>query len=125
MLTFAPTLRRPTLRFKTHCCRYTGCLLNALPRPRERCYIHVTGATPPIVKYSVDRPNNRLLFLLLAVYAVASLVHFVHNAEFLGDYPGLPASWSSGGVYLGLGGNDRLSADSARYWYTGRASRSG
>lgn len=48
----------------------------------------------------MDRSNNRLLFLLLAVYAVASLVHFVHNAEFLGDYPGLPESWTSGGVYL-------------------------
>lgn len=45
------------------------------------------------------RPN-RLLFLLLTVYATASLVHFVHNAEFLGDYPGLPDSWSRGGVYL-------------------------
>lgn len=48
----------------------------------------------------MDRPNNRLLFLLLSIYAVASLVHFVHNAEFLGDYPGLPDSWTSGGVYL-------------------------
>lgn len=48
----------------------------------------------------VTRSNNRLLFLLLSLYAVASLVHFVHNAEFLGDYPGLPASWSRGGVYL-------------------------
>lgn len=48
----------------------------------------------------MNRPNNRLLFLLLTVYAVASLVHFVHNAEFLGDYPGLPDSWSRGGIYL-------------------------
>lgn len=48
----------------------------------------------------MDRSNNRLLFLLLAVYATASLVHFVHNAEFLADYPGLPDSWTSGGVYL-------------------------
>lgn len=44
--------------------------------------------------------THRLLFLLLAVYAAASLVHFVHNAEFLGDYPGLPDWWSRGGVYL-------------------------
>jgi predicted branched-subunit amino acid permease len=48
----------------------------------------------------MDRTNNRLLFLLLTVYAAASLVHFVHNAEFLGDYPGLPDSWSRGGVYF-------------------------
>lgn len=28
------------------------------------------------------------------------MIHFVHNAEFLHQYPGLPASWSSFGVYL-------------------------
>lgn len=28
-----------------------------------------------------------------------SLVHFVHNAEFLADYPNLPGSWSRGDVY--------------------------
>jgi hypothetical protein len=46
------------------------------------------------------RSTNRLLFLLLGVYAAASLIHFIHNAEFLGDYPGLPASWSRGGIYF-------------------------
>lgn len=40
------------------------------------------------------------LAALLAIYAAASLAHFVHNAEFLPDYPGLPASWTRGGVYL-------------------------
>lgn len=49
---------------------------------------------------AVHRSTNRLLFLLLAFYAVASFVHFVHNAEFLSDYPGLPPSWSRGGVYF-------------------------
>lgn len=48
----------------------------------------------------MTRANNRLLFLVLALYAAASLLHFVHNAEFLGDYPGLPTSWSRDGVYL-------------------------
>jgi len=37
---------------------------------------------------------------LLAIYAVASLVHFTHNAEFLVDYPNLPRSWSPAHVYL-------------------------
>ena len=45
-------------------------------------------------------PEQRTLFVVLVCYAVASLVHFAHNAEFLADYPGLPASWSRGGVYL-------------------------
>ena len=37
---------------------------------------------------------------LLAIYGVASLVHFTHNAEFLVDYPNLPRSWSPAHVYL-------------------------
>ena len=43
--------------------------------------------------------EQRTLLVLLLCYSVASFVHFVHNAEFLADYPGLPASWSRGGVY--------------------------
>jgi hypothetical protein len=27
-------------------------------------------------------------------------VHFVHNAEFVRDYPNMPASWSRAGVYM-------------------------
>src|SRR4029077_7432621 len=42
---------------------------------------------------------QKSLPVLLLVYAVASLVHFVHNAEFLRDYPGMPASWTREGVY--------------------------
>jgi hypothetical protein len=43
---------------------------------------------------------NRVLLVLLLAYCGASLIHFIHNAEFLHHYPGLPASWSSSGVYL-------------------------
>jgi hypothetical protein len=38
--------------------------------------------------------------VLLALYAAASLLHFVHNAEFLEQYPNLPASWTHAQVYL-------------------------
>lgn len=48
----------------------------------------------------MHRSTNRLLLLLLGVYAAVSLIHFVHNAEFVDAYPGLPASWSRGGVYI-------------------------
>ena len=41
----------------------------------------------------------RLLPGLLLAYGAASLVHFIHNAEFLPDYPGLPATWTRAGVY--------------------------
>ncbi|MFL6547396.1 MAG: hypothetical protein ACJ8OJ_01805, partial [Povalibacter sp.] len=36
---------------------------------------------------------------LLLLYAAASLLHFIHNAEYLAAYPGLPVSWSRFGVY--------------------------
>jgi hypothetical protein len=43
-------------------------------------------------------PGRGLPAFLLA-YAAASLLHHVHNAEFLQDYPNLPASLTRGGVY--------------------------
>jgi len=36
---------------------------------------------------------------LFVLYAAATLVHFAHNAEFLGQYPNLPSSWSRAEVY--------------------------
>ena len=44
------------------------------------------------------RPAAGLLAALLA-YAAASLAHHVHNAEFLADYPGMPAWLSRTGVH--------------------------
>jgi hypothetical protein len=37
--------------------------------------------------------------ILLLVYAAASLLHFAHNAEFLADYPNMPAGLSRSTVY--------------------------
>jgi hypothetical protein len=37
--------------------------------------------------------------VLLLVFAAASFLHHVHNAEYLKDYPNLPASWTRGDVY--------------------------
>ncbi|APV48841.1 hypothetical protein BWI17_03600 [Betaproteobacteria bacterium GR16-43] len=42
---------------------------------------------------------RKLLPVLMLVYGAASLVHFIHNAEFLADYPGLPVTWTRAGVY--------------------------
>ena len=36
---------------------------------------------------------------LLALYAAATLLHFAHNAEYLAQYPNLPATWSRAEVY--------------------------
>jgi hypothetical protein len=41
---------------------------------------------------------NRTTRLLVA-YAAASLLHHVHNAEYLREYPNLPASLTRAGVY--------------------------
>ena len=40
------------------------------------------------------------LLVLLAVYCAASLVHFAHNAEFVSEYPNLPAWLTRSKVYL-------------------------
>src|SRR3954471_11914827 len=42
----------------------------------------------------------RYLRALLAVYFVATLAHFVHNAEFIAFYPNMPASITRETVYL-------------------------
>jgi len=49
--------------------------------------------------FMMRRPVPRTLLVLLLLYGAASFVHFVHNAEFLADYPNMPASWSRTGVY--------------------------
>jgi hypothetical protein len=43
--------------------------------------------------------RGRALLVLLIAHAAASLLHFAHNAEFLADYPNIPASLSREGVY--------------------------
>ena len=45
--------------------------------------------------------SQRALLVLLLFYGVASLVHFVHNAELIAEYPNLPASWTRADIYLG------------------------
>jgi hypothetical protein len=43
---------------------------------------------------------QKTLLILLLVYGAASLVHFVHNAEYLADYPNMPESWIREDIYL-------------------------
>lgn len=44
---------------------------------------------------------NRSLLALVIVHAAASLVHFVHNATFLADYPNMPG-WISPAIVYGV-----------------------
>jgi hypothetical protein len=63
---------------------------------------------PRTMKFGIKtlRPVHQLgglprLFIALAVaYFMTSLGHFSHNAEFICEYPNLPASLTSAGIYL-------------------------
>jgi len=49
--------------------------------------------------------KSKALLILCLAYGAASLIHFFHNAEFLAQYPNMPAWLSRAGVYaawLGL-----------------------
>jgi hypothetical protein len=52
------------------------------------------------MRTSVSSSRQHILVVLLVVYGMASLLHFVHNAEFVSDYPNLPAAWSRADIYL-------------------------
>jgi hypothetical protein len=52
----------------------------------------------------------RGLNVLLLAYVAASLVHFVHNAEFLADYPNMPVWLSPGIVYAVWAANTAIGA---------------
>ena len=47
----------------------------------------------------IYRPLSFLLLLLAAMYCLASLAHFVHNAEYLSAYPNLPPWLSRSQIY--------------------------
>lgn len=47
----------------------------------------------------MTRGINGTLIALVLAHAAASLLHFVHNAAFLGDYPNMPAWISPAGIY--------------------------
>jgi hypothetical protein len=55
---------------------------------------------PVIAVTMVPRNTSRALFASLLVYFIASLVHFVHNAEYLHAYPNMPEWLTRGGVYM-------------------------
>jgi hypothetical protein len=48
---------------------------------------------------ATERASRALLWSLI-LYGAASLLHFAHNAEYLAQYPNLPAFWSRGDVYV-------------------------
>ena len=66
-------------------------------------YLCVAAARPLNTAQGVNemtRTERNLLSALLLAYLGASFLHFAHHAEFLGDYPNLPASLTRSTVYL-------------------------
>jgi hypothetical protein len=52
--------------------------------------VNVSGTT---------KRSSAILPWFFGLYAVATLLHFAHNAEYLAQYPNLPSSWSRAEVY--------------------------
>jgi hypothetical protein len=51
-------------------------------------------------RLTILRVTPKDLVVLMIAYGVGSLVHFVHNAEFLAEYPNMPSWLSRADVYV-------------------------
>jgi hypothetical protein len=70
----------------------------------ENCIVHTLGSDGPRLphgKTALRTGNDGLALLvsLAALYCAASLAHFVHNAEYLSQYPNMPVWLSRPKVY--------------------------
>jgi hypothetical protein len=61
---------------------------------------HVLRSRVAMSRTESPRSIPGFLWILLIVYCCASLIHFVHNAEFVGEYPNLPVWLTRSKVYL-------------------------
>lgn len=59
------------------------------------------------------------LRLAIAVYLAASLAHFIHNAQFVADWPNLPPSLTRTVIYATWLGITALGAVGAALWWRG------
>jgi hypothetical protein len=64
--------------------------------------------------------QDRTLLVLVLSHAVASLLHFVHNATFLADYPNMPGWITPGGVYAAWLGEAAIGAAGVVLFLRGR-----
>src|SRR5216684_1844690 len=48
----------------------------------------------------IATPKDAILLPLMLVYGAASLLHFMHNAVYVREYPNLPAWLTSAGVVV-------------------------
>lgn len=59
------------------------------------------------------------LRLAIVVYLAASLAHFIHNAEFVADWPNLPPSLTRAVIYATWVGITALGATGVVLWWRG------
>ena len=59
-----------------------------------------------------------MLWLAIGAYTLASLLHFVHNAEMVHEYPNLPAVITRGSVYGAWLGIAAIGAIGVALWRT-------
>ena len=52
---------------------------------------------------ALPRATDRTLLTAVLACVAVTLLHHVHNAEFLAEYPNMPASLTPAGVYLAWG----------------------
>ena len=64
-------------------------------------------------------PLPRQLLGLVALYAMASLVHFSHNAEYIALYPNMPPWLTRGNVYVGWLAVSSVGLVSGTMWFLG------
>ena len=69
-------------------------------RDGSKAFHRAAGSAESRMKYFDKSPViARALPWLLLLYCAASLLHFVHNAEHVADYPNLPEWISRGSIY--------------------------
>jgi hypothetical protein len=56
--------------------------------------------TTMAIKLATLHPLHKLFLGLMALYFLTSFGHFSHNAEFICEYPNLPASFTRAKVYI-------------------------
>jgi hypothetical protein len=53
-----------------------------------------------MTQFAINTSRLRALATLMLLFGACSLVHFVHNAELIAEYPNLLRSWMRADVYL-------------------------
>lgn len=117
-----PVKRRPSRR-QSECARYSSRVTVA-----NRWLADLESSLDREKSLALKQPtrtilldHSRTLLRLMILYAVASLVHFVHNALYIHTYPNLPVWITPFGVYASWAGITAIGV--LGYWLYQKVSR--